>query len=131
MRILIVDDNARVRKTLHSLLHHLCTESMEAADGISAVEFYRRYRPDVVLMDVRMPRMNGIEATACIRSMDPEARVLMVTEYDDASLRHNAEFAGAMGYYLKEELMDLRRFLEALADTLADEKNSSFGIYLS
>ncbi len=131
MRILIVDDNARVRKTLHSLLHHLFTDTIEAGDGVSAVEMYRRFHPEVVLMDVRMPRMNGIEATACIRSMDPDARVLMVTEFDDAALRHNAEFAGAMGYYLKEDLMELRRFLEALSITLSDEKNTSFGIYLS
>ena len=131
MRIMIVDDNARVRRTLHSLLDHLASDIAEVGNGVAAVDLYPDFHPDVVLMDVRMPEMNGIEATACIRSMDPEARVVMVTEYDDAALRHNAEFAGAMGYYLKENLMELRRFLEALSITLSGETNTSFGIYLS
>ncbi len=131
MHIMIVDDNARVRRTLKSLLQHLPVQLIEASNGIEAVEQYGRYHPEIVLMDVRMPEMGGIEATACIRSINPEACVVMVTEYDDPALRHNADFAGATEYFLKENLMDLRQYIEALSNTLTGENSTSFGIYLS
>jgi DNA-binding NarL/FixJ family response regulator len=74
----------------------------EARDGREAVARYAELRPDVVLMDLRMPRMDGIAATQAIRQGDPQARVIVLTMYEGDVDIHRALAAGAIGYLLKE-----------------------------
>ena len=75
------------------------------------VAAYRARRPDWVLMDVQMPHTGGLEATRRILAVDPAARVLIVTDYDDVHWRAAAIEAGACGYVLKDNLLDVRRLL--------------------
>jgi DNA-binding NarL/FixJ family response regulator len=101
--ILVADDHFIVRMGLIGLVN---TEPNmvivgEAADGHQAVELYGKAKPDLVLMDLRMPLKDGIEATIEIRRQDPNARVLMLTTFDGDTDIHKALQAGAQGYVLK------------------------------
>jgi DNA-binding NarL/FixJ family response regulator len=103
IRILVADDHFIVRMGLIALVN---TEpSMvivgEAADGNQAVDLFGKHKPDLVLMDLRMPLKDGVEATLEIRSLDPNARVLMLTTFDGDTDIHKALQAGAQGYVLK------------------------------
>jgi CheY-like chemotaxis protein len=104
MKILIVDDNSYVRRLLRAMFASEGWEFSEAADGVEAVEQYGKQAPDVVLMDIRMPNSDGIEATRTIKNAWPGASVLIVTEYDDPSLRTRARAAGAEEYFVKDSL---------------------------
>jgi len=112
IRILIADDHWAVRMGLVSVLQfdRRITVVGAAEDGRQAIALFREHRPDVVLMDLRMPEVDGIEATRQIRAQFPEARIIMLTTYDaDEDARRSLE-AGASGYVLKTagqaELMD-------------------------
>jgi DNA-binding NarL/FixJ family response regulator len=101
--ILVADDHFIVRMGLVGLVN---TEPNmvivgEAADGNQAVDLYGKCKPDLVLMDLRMPIKDGIEATVEIRRQDPGARVLMLTTFDGDTDIHKALQAGAQGYVLK------------------------------
>jgi two-component system NarL family response regulator len=104
IRILIAEDHAVVRAGLAALvrsepdLHVVC----EVGNGRDAVEAYRIHRPDVVLMDLRMPGMNGIEATRLIREAYPHAKVIMLTSFEGDEDVYGALRAGAKGYLLKD-----------------------------
>ncbi|HEY7438758.1 MAG TPA: response regulator transcription factor [Acidimicrobiia bacterium] len=104
IRVLIVDDHALFRRGLDLVLsgEHDIDIVGEAADGIEAVQRAEELLPDVVLMDVRMPRASGIEAAHTIRTAHPETRVIMLTVSDDAQDLFAAVKAGANGYLLKE-----------------------------
>ena len=103
IRILVADDHFIVRMGLIALIN---TESdmevvAEAADGAQVVDLFKRCKPDLVLMDLRMPVKDGIQATSEIRSQHPHARVLVLTTFDgDADIQRALE-AGARGYLLK------------------------------
>ena len=107
MTVLIVEDNAGVRRLLRRAIAGVATETWDCCDGAGALEAYNRWRPDVVLMDIRMPVMDGLVATRQIRLAHPEARIVIVTDYDDDALRSAAQEAGACGYALKLNLLDL------------------------
>ena len=104
IRVLIVDDHTIVRKGIRALLTEIADIEVvgEAADGQEAVAQAVRLCPDVILMDLAMPRMDGIEATRQIKAQQPESRILVMTSFatDDKVLP--AIKAGAMGYLLKE-----------------------------
>ncbi len=106
IRALVVDDHAVVRMGLVGLLHSepdlLCVG--EADDGRAAIEQFRKLRPDVVLMDLRMPVMGGVEATKAILTEDPAARVIILTTYDGDEEIYRALEAGARAYLLKNML---------------------------
>ena len=84
----------------------------ECRDGQAACDAYTSHRPDWVLMDAKMVRMGDLEATRRIVASDRTARVLIVTDYDDAHWRAAASEAGACGYVLKDNLLEVRRLLK-------------------
>lgn len=100
--VLIVDDVAFVRKTLAAILTQAHYQVVgEAEDGEQAVEMYKRLRPDIVTMDVVMPRMSGIEATRKICKSDADARVVIISAMGQENLIMEAINAGAKDYILK------------------------------
>jgi signal transduction histidine kinase len=102
LRVLVVDDVADVREGLARLLRRLgMTVVGLAADGLEAVQLVATTRPQVVVMDLRMPRMDGVQATRQILGRHPEVAVLMLSAYGDESLVIDALMAGARGYLLK------------------------------
>jgi len=90
MKLLIVEDSAQMRRMIKSLVSDLATELYECADGAEALSAYREHRPDWVLMDIKMGEVDGLEATREIISAFPEARICIVTNYDDDELREAA-----------------------------------------
>ena len=125
MKILIVDDNASVRRLIRSILPPLTSEIFECANGADALTIYQARRPDVVLMDIRMDEMDGIQATERIKAADQGARILIVTDYDDEELRRAAMRAGACGYVLKYNLLALVQLLEAMEQALRERRTGS------
>lgn len=107
--ILIVDDHAEVRRMTRFFLRDLPFDFEECDDGADALECYEKIRPVWVLMDWEMRRMDGLTAARRIIGKYPQAKILMVTQYDDRELKEAAIKAGAKGFILKENLMDLRR----------------------
>jgi DNA-binding NarL/FixJ family response regulator len=104
IRVLIADDHALFRRGLNMVLESEPGIEVvaEAEDGEAAVAKAEEFAPDVVLMDVRMPRLSGIEATRKIRDIIPTARILMLTVSDEEEDLYEAVKAGANGYLLKE-----------------------------
>jgi CheY-like chemotaxis protein len=111
MTILIVEDSDRMRQMIKELLGDLTETFMECGDGAQALAAYRQYRPDWVLMDIKMKEMDGLAATRQIKAVFPEARIIIVTGHDDARLREAAHRAGACAYVNKENLLELRQIL--------------------
>ncbi|HUI48835.1 MAG TPA: response regulator transcription factor [Acidimicrobiia bacterium] len=108
VRVLVVDDHALFRHGLLEVLRPAIDLVVvgEARDGIEAVDQAAELLPDVVLMDVRMPGLNGIEAARRIRAAQPAIRILMLTESEDDDDLFGAVRAGATGYLLKEVAID-------------------------
>ncbi|MEU9886818.1 response regulator transcription factor [Sphaerisporangium sp. NPDC051011] len=108
IRVLIVDDHALIRRSLELALAAEPDIDVvgEASDGQEAVEIADRLLPDVVLMDVRMPRQGGIEATRVIKASVPSARIIMLTVSDEEEDLFEAIKAGATGYLLKDVQID-------------------------
>ncbi|MGA9161325.1 MAG: response regulator transcription factor [Actinomycetota bacterium] len=103
VRVLLVDDDAENRRLLRRLLEAWDLDVVgEAADGMAGVELAGKLLPDVVLMDVRMPIMDGIEATKIITGALPRTRVVLLTDLHDRCLRRRAEEHGASAYLSKE-----------------------------
>jgi two-component system NarL family response regulator len=105
---MIADDHFVVRMGLAAVVNTQADMSViaEATTGKQAVEVYRQHRPDVVLMDVRLPEMNGIDAIVAIRKDYPEARFIVLTTYDGDEDIYRALQAGARAYLLKDMLRD-------------------------
>ena len=110
MKVLIVDDNNAMRHLLRSIVGEWA-EVFECGDGSEALSCYERVHPDWVLMDIRMPGTNGIEATRRILASHADARVVIVTNFADDRMRESARLAGACGYVLKEDLSVLKQIL--------------------
>jgi two-component system response regulator DegU len=107
MKVLIVDDNASMRRMIRGIIQLLAAEIHECADGGEAFQMYARVLPDWVLMDIAMKPIDGITATRQIIVAYPQARILMVTNYNDDDLRREAKEAGACQYVIKEDLLKI------------------------
>jgi DNA-binding NarL/FixJ family response regulator len=116
MRVLLADDHALVRDGIASLLAAWGHEVVgQAADGNEAVVLADRLRPDVILMDVRMPGSTGLDATRRIAARQPDVAIVMLTVSEDEGDLFEAIKAGARGYLLKNlEARELRAMLEAI-----------------
>ena len=103
IRVLIVDDHPLVRKGIEFVLAGEGDMEMagEAGDGEEAIEKFQACRPDVVLMDLRMPKIGGVEAARRLRQLDPEARIIALTSYDGDQDIYRALEVGMRGYILK------------------------------
>ena len=111
LKLLIADDHAGMRQTLRALLSPVAGDIREATDGGEAVRLFVEMQPDWVIMDIQMKPVSGLAATRFIRDHFPTARIVIVTQYDDAELRAEAAKAGACAYVLKDELAILTRLL--------------------
>lgn len=119
IRILVVDDHPVVRHGLKTLLKGRPEWEIvdEAGDGVEAVEKVDRLKPDVVVLDVSMPRMNGLEACRLIRQNAPKSEVLIVTQHDSPQMMREALSAGARGYIVKTNAArDLLAAVEAVSE---------------
>lgn len=103
IRIILADDHAVVRAGIRSFLEHSGRVQVlaEASDGQQALQFITEYLPDVVVLDIQMPGMNGIEATRAIRARQMPVGILILTAYDDRPYVNALLRAGANGYLLK------------------------------
>lgn len=122
MSFLIVDDNSVMRRTIRHVVGEFAKEINECTDGTEALPAYRKYQPDWVLMDVEMHETDGLTATREILASFPEAHIVIVTKHGDAEMREAAEKAGASGFVAKENLLELRRILEAAVNEGEVEK---------
>jgi DNA-binding NarL/FixJ family response regulator len=106
--VLVVDDHALVRTGVVNILSHEADLRVvaEAANGAEAVDAYTRHHPDVTLLDLRMPVMEGVEAVRQIRALDPNAKVIVLTTYDTDEDITRALKAGAKAYVLKDITAD-------------------------
>lgn len=104
IRVLCVDDHPLVRKGIASILNNEADMQLvaEAGNGRDAVELFRQHKPDVTLMDLRMPEVDGIEAVRRIRNEFPDAKFIALTSYDGDQDIYRALEAGVRGYLLKE-----------------------------
>ncbi len=114
IQLMVVDDHHIVRQGLVALLQTVpdMRVVVQASDGTQAVEAFRQHRPDIVLMDLRMQGMNGVEATTRIRAEFPDARIVVLTTFDGDEDIYRALQAGARGYLLKG--MDAEELLAAI-----------------
>lgn len=115
IRILVADDHPIVREGIVGLVERQSDMTVvdQVADGLEAVEAFQRHRPDITLMDIQMPRLDGVQAIERIRALDANAVVLVLTTYPGDSQALNSLKAGASGYLLKscirKELLDTIR----------------------
>jgi two-component system NarL family response regulator len=103
-RVLLVDDHALLRTGVANIINHEADLQVvaEAGDGVEALAAYDRHQPDVTLLDLRMPVMEGVEVVRRLRERDPKARVIVLTTYDTDDEISRALKAGAKAYVLKD-----------------------------
>jgi len=118
-KLLVVDDSSLSRRITRRILEEAGHTVAEAADGLTALERYALDRPDVVLLDVTMTEMNGLEVLGQLRAMDAEARVVMATADVQTSTRTLAEAGGAVGFVVKPLTSEM--VLRAVAAALAGQ----------
>jgi len=103
-KVLIADDHALVREGIVAFLK-LCDDIevvAEASDGLEAIEKTNKYRPDIIIMDINMPKLGGLETTVEIKKMQPHIKVLVLTQYEDREYISRFLKAGVSGYLLKK-----------------------------
>jgi DNA-binding NarL/FixJ family response regulator len=128
IRILIADDHSIVREGIRLVLKNAPDYIVvaEARDGEEAVELAARHKPDVVIMDISMPRLNGIEATALMKEQSPDLRVIILTVHEDEEYVYQILRAGACGYVLKSA--GKKEIYAAITSALAGERFFSPGV---
>jgi DNA-binding NarL/FixJ family response regulator len=118
IRILVVDDYPLVRRGLKSLIggHPGWEVIDEAEDGSEAVDKAGKLNPDIVMLDLSMPKMGGLEACRLIRKTAPESAILVITQHDSPQMMREAQNAGARGYIVKSNIArDLVKAVDAIS----------------
>jgi len=108
---MIVDDNLDMLKLIQQ---EVCSEQdiiVECSDGEDAITAYSKHLPDFVLMDIKMNKINGITATKMIVDKFPDARIIIITNYDTTIFRNVAKKAGAIAFVSKENLFEVKDYL--------------------
>jgi DNA-binding NarL/FixJ family response regulator len=125
IRVLCVDDHPIVREGMAAMIESEgdVVSVGEAGDGQAAIEQYRKLKPDVVVMDLRMPGLGGVEATTQIRREFPTARIIVLTTYEGDEAIHRALDAGARGYLLKDSAR--RELLKSIREVHAGQRHIS------
>ena len=113
MKVLIADDCAPMRKMIRSMLDDLAGEIFEAENGQAAIEAYSLHKPDWVTLDLAMQPVDGLAAAWELKSRDPLARIIIVTNHDTEAFRQAARLAGASKYVLKDDLSKVRDLIAA------------------
>ena len=109
--LLIVDDSERMRRLIKRMIKGVLAEVYECSDGSQALEAYTTHHPDWVLMDIEMKDVDGITATRQIRATFPDARIVIVSNYDSDAVRAAASEAGAQAFCSKANLISLRSLI--------------------
>ena len=124
-RVLIVDDHAFIRRGVQTILHSFPEWEFcgEAENGKEAIRLADELKPEVIIMDVSMPGLNGIEATRAIRKAQPDVKIVLLTLHESAELLRRAFRAGARGYLLKTDAE--QELVKALTVVVGD------GVYIS
>jgi two-component system NarL family response regulator len=139
IRIMVIDDQAVVRQGFVALINTVADMEViaEGINGQQAIDLYRQHKPDVTLIDLRMPVVSGVEAIAAIRSEFPDARLIVLTTYDGDEDIYRSLQAGAKGYLLKDMFFEeletairtvqagSRRIPAAIAERLAERMAGS------
>jgi DNA-binding NarL/FixJ family response regulator len=139
IRIIVIDDQAVVRQGFVSLINTVADMQViaEGTNGQQAIELYREHKPDIMLIDLRMPVLSGVEAIAAIRREFPGARMIVLTTYDGDEDIYRSLQAGAQGYLLKDVFFEdleeairkvhagSRRIPAAVAERLAERMSGS------
>jgi len=122
IRVLSVDDHALLREGIAAIITHQPDMLLvsQASGGKEAIQQYRQHRPDVTLMDLRMPDLSGIDALMAIRAEFPEARIIMLTTFENDEEVRRALDAGAKGYLLKS--IPPSQLLQEIRDVHAGRK---------
>jgi len=110
--ILIVDDNSGVRRMVRNMIEDIDSDILECADGAAATAIYETLKPDLVLMDINMQPVDGLTAMRAILEKDPNARIVIVSQHQDARTRSTALAMGARAFVGKEDLMSVRELVE-------------------
>jgi CheY-like chemotaxis protein len=116
--ILVVEDDLRMQAMMRDLLGTICGNIELCGDGAQAVTRYDELRPEAVVMDIRLPGLDGLEATERIMQRHPSACIYIVTAYNEPRYRDRAASCGAHGFFLKD---DLSLLYDALSDLQASE----------
>ena len=123
LRVLVADDNESVRRSICHILHSQADIEIvcEAVDGTDALRKLKEYQPDVILLDITMPTMNGLEAAEIIKREFPGVQVLVVSQHDSRGFQWGALAAGVSGYVIKSNagtdlIPELRRIQGLLRD---------------
>jgi two-component system, chemotaxis family, chemotaxis protein CheY len=124
--ILLVDDEAHIRKFMSLLLRHLgVTRIFEAPNGQAALEVYKKEKPDLVMLDVNMPQMDGIETLRALKQLDPDCVVVMLTSLANRQTIDQAAALGAANYIRKDAPPeDIGRALSDTIDTCFESEES-------
>jgi CheY-like chemotaxis protein len=107
MKIMVVEDNPKVRRLIRYAINETCYAVIECADGADVLEAYAIHRPDLVLMDIQMPRLDGLSATKILKQRYPDAKIHILSDYDEDEMRFAAAIAGAAGYTSKIHIDEL------------------------
>ncbi len=117
MKIMIVENNIKMREMIIRILRNSALAPVElitCSDGHDAVNKYSYFRPDWILMDISLDRMNGLKASNQIRNINRDVKIIIVTQYDDPEYRDAAKEMGAIAFVLKDDLMKIPVIIESI-----------------